>query len=142
MRHHTIAAVIAVFLGTAPAEAKMMLFGGSGHDDYLGCLDCSEFTSESICNEFGSYGSGFVSSSIFNEFGSYGSEYSSKSPWNEFTSSTDVPVLVDENGGFYGYFTINAFRANAVDFASDLKRLYDAVDGDLDLVRDGLCGDL
>lgn len=120
----------------------MMLFGGPGHDTYLGCLDCSEFTSDSICNEFGTHGSSFSSSSIFNEFGPFGSEFRSSSPWNQFSSSDDVPVLVDEDGGFYGYFTINVFRSKAVGFASDLKTLHEAVNGDLDQVRKGICAAL
>ena len=136
----TAGLALALVAGTIPAEAKLMLFGGTGHDEYLGCLDCSEYATDSICNEFGSHGSEFASDSIFNEFGTYGSEFSSKSPWNAFTSSKDVPVLVDEDGGFYGYFTINQFRSDAVGFAADLYTLYDRVDGELELVQKLLCG--
>lgn len=135
-----LACVAGLFVfGCQASEAKMMLFGGAGHDTYLGCLDCSEFTSDSICNEFGSYGNSFSSSSIFNKFGSFGGQFSSSSPWNQFSSSDTVPVLVDDNGGFYGYFTINQFRFKAVRFSAELKKLYEAVDGDVDLLRKGIC---
>lgn len=84
------------------------LYGGDNHKKYLGCINCSEFDSNSICNEFGSYGSEFNSDSIWNEFSTFGSEFSSSSPWNEFSSS--APVIVDKSGNFYGYFTINEFH--------------------------------
>lgn len=128
----------AVLIAT-PAVAKLMLFGSTGHDDYLGCLDCSEYASDSICNEYGTYGGQYSIDSIFNQYGIYGSKYNQKSPWNEYTSSNDVPVLVDENGGFYGYFTINKYRSDAVGFASDLNTVYDNANGDLELVRDAIC---
>lgn len=138
-RFGIVAGIAALICCAAPLQAKLMLFGGSEHDDYIGCLDCSKFSSDAICNEFGSMGSKFSSNSIFKNFGKYGNHFSSKSPWNQFTSSNDVPVLVDESGNFYGYFTINQFRSKAVSFASDLKALYESVDGDLDLVREGIC---
>lgn len=88
---------------------------GSKHV-YLGCFSCNPYNSNSIWNEFGSFGSEFSSSSIWNDFGTYGSEFSSTSPWNEYSSSN--PVLVDKDGGFYGYFTCNQSRSKRVN--SDL----------------------
>lgn len=129
--------LIAVSISTANAQ-ELLLFGGRGHDVFLGCLNCNEFNSDSICNEFGA-GNSFNSDSIFNEFGGFGSEFSSSSPWNEFSSSNDLPVLVDRNGKFYGYFTINEFRTDAVSFVSDLAKIYKMANGDLEEVQDILC---
>ena len=70
----------------ASGNSKTMLFGGSSHKEYLGCLECSEFASDSICNGFGKYGNEFSSAGLFNEFAAYGNEFSSKSPWNEYSS--------------------------------------------------------
>lgn len=130
-------ALIVVLSSTANAQ-ELLLFGGNGHDVFLGCLNCNEYNSESICNEFGA-GSAFKSDSIFNEFGPFGSEFSSSSPWNQFSISNDVPVLVDRQGGFYGYFTINEFRSDAVDFASNLAEMHDIADGNLEIVQKLLC---
>lgn len=127
----------ATFSGVASAE-ELLLFGGRGHDVFLGCVNCNEFNSESICNEFGA-GSEFKSDSIFNEFGNFGSEFSSASPWNQFSSSDDVPVLVNRQGSFYGYFTINEFRSDGVEFSRDLKEMYEVADGDLGVVQNLLC---
>jgi hypothetical protein len=72
-------------------------------------------------------------------FAGFGNEFSSSSPWNEFSLSKSVPVLVDEHGRFYGYFTINDAISDAVDFSSDLRRVYEWADGDLEKVRETLC---
>ncbi len=40
----------------------------------------------------------------------YGSNYSSSSPWNKFASNP--PAIFDENGDFYGYFTISTVKTN------------------------------
>jgi hypothetical protein len=142
MRRLIAALALWIWIWPDTALAKTMLFGGSGHKEYLGCLECSEFASDSICNGFGKFGSEFSSSGIFNEFAGYGNEFSSKSPWNEFATSNEVPVLVDENGKFFGYFTINEHRPNSVSFAPTLYKLFKTHRGDLEKVRVALCGAL
>ena len=42
------------------------LYGGKNNDEYLGCLNCDKFNSNSIWNAFGNYGSKFNSNSIWN----------------------------------------------------------------------------
>ncbi len=115
------------------------IFGGKGHDIYLGCIGCSEFKADSICNGFGNYGNEFSSSGMFNEFSGFGNEFASKSPWNEYSLSNDVPVLVDDAGNFYGYFTTNEYRGNAVAFAGALASWFNLHDGDIEQVRRELC---
>ncbi len=123
----------------ARAAGDILIFGGDSHDQFLGCLVCNEFSSDSICNGFGTYGNEYSSQGMFNEYAGFGNEYNSSSPWNEYSTSTSVPVLVDREGKFYGYFTINDSRHNAVDFASDLKKIYEYANGDLEQVRKLLC---
>jgi hypothetical protein len=126
------------FIQTAFAN-DLLLFGGSNHDEFLGCLVCNEYSAESVCNEYGKYGNEY-GSNMWNEYSSpYGNEYSSSSPWNEYSSSNSVPVLVDRQGNFYGFFTINEYRSNAVDFAGQLKKIYKMHDGDVEKVRKTLC---
>ena len=132
---------ITIFLafGTQANARELILYGGQNHDEFLGCLVCNEFRSESVCNEFGQYGSEF-GSTIWNEFSyTYGNEFSQSSPWNEFSLSNDVPVLVDKDGNFYGYFTINQFRHDAVNFAGDLETIYSRHNGNLEKIRKTLC---
>ena len=121
------------------SKSNILLFSGHNNDDFLGCYDCSKYDSDSICNKYGTYGSKYTSNSIWNKYGSYGSKYSSSSPWNKFSSSDDVPVLVDRQGNYYGYFTINKYRSDAFNQARQLATLFDKVNGDLSVIRDAIC---
>lgn len=86
-----------------------MIFGGSGHKTYLGCLSCSEYATDSVFNEYGQHGSEYSTESIHNEYGQYGSRYSAYSPCNPYAS--DPPVVVDQNGNYYGRLTVNRYHA-------------------------------
>lgn len=90
------------------------LYGGSGHDDYLGCLNCSNYDKNSIWNTYGTYGSSYNSKSIWNSYGTFGSKYNANSPWNEYSNTP--PVVVDKEGNFYGYFTLNKYKSKRADF--------------------------
>ena len=88
--------------------AKLMIFGGDGHRVYLGCLNCSEYASDSVKNTYGTHGSAYSSESIFNHYSEYGSPYSSESACNQY--ATDPPVIVDEGGRYYGRLTLNRYN--------------------------------
>lgn len=87
----------------------LLIYGGKEHDEYLGKINASKYDSESIWNEYGKYGSRYNSKSIWNEYGTYGSKYNSYSPFNDYASNP--PILVDNNGKFYGYFTSNKYKS-------------------------------
>ena len=103
---------------------QLHLYGGANNKQYLGCLNCNEFSAKSIWNEFGDYGSEFSEKSIWNDFSEYGSEFSSYSPWNEYSSNP--PAILDSNGGFYGYLTINEYKSDRAtfDIALQTYRIY------------------
>jgi hypothetical protein len=102
--------------GTAPVAAsqyetapvKLMIFGGEDHRTYLGCLNCSQYATDSVFNEFGSNGSRYSSSSIWNAYSSFGSAYSSYGACNAY--ATDPPVIVGGSGKYYGRLTLNTFH--------------------------------
>lgn len=96
------------------SQKTLHIYGGKNHDVYLGCINCSEYDTDSIWNEYGKYGSSYNSDCIWNEYGTYGNEYNSYSPWNSY--SNDSPVIVDKDGGFYGYFTLNDYREKRAEF--------------------------
>lgn len=56
---------IALTLSLASFAQTMHLYGGKDHDVYLGCLNCSSYNSDSIWNQYGTYGSSYNSKSIF-----------------------------------------------------------------------------
>ena len=82
----------------------------AGDGTYLGKIS-NQYDSESIFNEFGSYGSEYSSSSIFNEFGQYGGEFSQYSPFNQFASS---PPLIYVNGQPLYYLTVNTLKQPSI----------------------------
>ena len=96
------------------SQTSLHLYGGKNHDVYLGCLNCSEYEANSIWNEYGTYGNEYNANSIWNEYGTYGNEYNTYCPWNEY--SNESPVVVDKQGNFYGYFTINEYRVKRAEF--------------------------
>lgn len=92
--------------GYQPPVQKLMVFGGPGHKTYLGCLNCADYTSDSLANSSGSFDAPY-GVTIFNEYGDFGSTYSMYSACAPF--ATDPPVIVDQAGNFYGRLTLNAF---------------------------------
>lgn len=103
-----------LFLGFTLAGQTLHLYGGKNHDVYLGCLNCNNYDQNSIWNEYGNYGNSYNSNSIWNSYGTYGNKYNSYSPWNSY--SNDPPVVVDMQGNFYGYFTVNVYKPNRAEF--------------------------
>mgnify|MGYP000032600307 FL=1 len=102
------------FMSIHVSAQHLYIYGGDDHNIYLGCLTSSPYDSNSIWNEYGSYGNEYNPKSIWNEYGTYGSEYGSYSPWNEYASNP--PVIVDKKGNFYGYFTVNEYKSERAEF--------------------------
>ena len=86
-----------------------MIFGGEGHKTYLGCLNCAQYATDSVFNEYGQHGSRYSSESIWNHYDEYGSAYSSYGACNPY--ATDPPVIVDSAGRYYGRLTLNTYHA-------------------------------
>jgi len=94
------------------ASSKLMIFGGAQHKTYLGCINCSEYSSDSVFNSYSSYGSSYSSTSIYNPYSQYGSPYAATSACNPYASSP--PIVVDSAGSFYGYLTVNQYKSSAI----------------------------
>jgi len=100
--------VMAFTSSFATAQSDLLIFGGRGHDVFLGCLSCNRFEIDSVLNKYGTYGSQYSTDSIWNRYGLYGGAYGTYSPCNRY--STNPPAVVDRSGNFYGYLTINPFQ--------------------------------
>jgi hypothetical protein len=124
-------------LGEAPF-ITLKLFGGASHQEYLGCLNCGELTRDSVCNPRGPYGDDLNAISIWNPLGTYGDRLRRQSPWNAL--GDDPPVILDQNGKFYGYFTKNHLAPKRTTIRM-LAALLDRVGYDLSLEegRDFFC---
>jgi hypothetical protein len=46
----------AAISSTSLIAAEILIFGGSGHREFLGCLNCSEYSTGSIWNEYSTFG--------------------------------------------------------------------------------------
>lgn len=74
---------------------------------FLGKLTLNQYDSESISNNYGSYGSQYSSTSIKNKYSQFGSPYSSLSPYNQYSST---PPIIYLKGKKHGYLTKNRFK--------------------------------
>ena len=129
----TVAAATSV-----PATVSLYLYSGDPTPVYLGCLNCGQSDTDSVCNNNGVYGDQYQMNSIWNKYGAYGSQYSSYSPWNKYSYSG--PIIIGSDNLFYGYFTVNTFRFNRTPITSFLNVLnaYSS-SGDLVSTRNFAC---
>jgi hypothetical protein len=81
-------------------------------ETYLGCISCSTYSSDSIFNLYGSYGSPYSLTSVNNQYSPYGSPYSATSACNSYTSSP--PSIFDEAGCYYGRLSVNPYVSGSV----------------------------
>jgi hypothetical protein len=104
--------VVAVTPSIVVASGDLLLFGGPGHRVFLGCFGCSKYHPNSVYNQYGLYGNSYGVNSIWNSYGLYGSPYSVWSACNP--NAIDPPVVVDEDGVFYGRLTLNLYHPQAI----------------------------
>ena len=130
--------IVSSFFARAQSTA-LLLYGGPGHETFLGCLNCGAYNDGSVCNAYGKYGSPYQSEGIWNAYGTYGSKYSTQSPWYKYSS--DAPVVVDKEGKFYGYLSANPYIAKRTTIKG-LVALADAAEefDDLTKLSDAFCG--
>jgi len=80
-----------------------VIIAQDSNNTFLGKVTNS-YDSQSIFNEFSTYGNEFSSKSIWNEFSTFGNEFNSNSPFNEFSSS---PPMLIKNREILGYLSAN-----------------------------------
>lgn len=118
------------FISTAQSAEALLLFGGDNHDKFLGCINCSDMSPDSIWNDLGKYGNDLSRDSIWNDLGPYGSDLSSYSPWNDLASNP--PIIVDRNGRSYGYLTTNDLKSQSqLELAQILIRYHKEIQKDV-----------
>ena len=124
---------------SAVGTKALLLFGGADHKTFIGCLNCGAYNDISVCSRFGKFGSKYEPDSIWNPYGTFGSKYNVFSPWNKYTNT--APIIVNEEGGSYGYFSVNRFHHDRTQIGSLLTILdFYLESGDLALTRERFCG--
>lgn len=79
---------------------------------FLGQLSSNKYMTESVFNEYGTYGSKYSSTSIFNQYCPYGNPYNKLSPFNQYSS---MPPSVYLRGHFVAYLSMNRLINNRID---------------------------
>lgn len=97
-------AFIIVFLISCAYSQLLSIYAGKNNHTFIGYLNAKKSNEYSIWNRYGDYGSKYSDYSIWNRYGDYGSVYGDYSP---FAKYSEAPIIKDETGHFYGYFTIN-----------------------------------
>ena len=88
----------------AQNRVPLLVFGGQGHKEFLGCLNCSDTHPRSVWNENSSFG--FMNDDgKWNSWGQFANDRSRHSMCSDYAA--DPPVVVDEEGNAYGRLSIN-----------------------------------
>lgn len=114
MRNGALVAIAWIALASiafAQSRPEILIMGGRDHDEFLGCLTCSESSRNSVWNSYSEHG-WENNYGTWNSYGPHKSRYSTTSARNEY--STNPPILVDRQGNAYGELTVNRFRQGSV----------------------------
>jgi hypothetical protein len=90
--------------GGSTADCELLVFGGTSHEVFLGCLS-DEHRPDSVFNMAGEHGSDLSPASMRNKFAPYGSNYDDTSACNP--SATHPPVVVSAGGKSLGLLSMN-----------------------------------
>ena len=112
-------------------NAEILLY--SSDNEFKGCLDCSRYDSNSVCNRYGDFGSSYSGDSIWSRYG-LGSRYNGDSPFARYGQGLK---MVDNSGNFYGYFSISS--GGERDMRKLLRNLWESTNGDYRAMRDQFC---
>lgn len=93
---------------TASQLSGSVVIAGDG--EYLGKI-ANQYDTDSIFNEYGTYGSKYAAKSIWNQYGTYGSKFSNYSAFNPYAAS---PPKIYKDGAFVAYLTVKKNVANAI----------------------------
>ncbi len=80
--------------------------------NFVGKLTTNVYDQESICNQYGTYGSQYSAMSIWNQYSQYGSRYALYSVYNQYTMS---PPAIYLRGVQVGYLTKNTYKYKHID---------------------------
>lgn len=141
LRGLAVLALVAVLhaISTTSTQAQsqaLLLFDGQTGKEFAGCLNCSQYSPEAVCNQYGTYGSAYQSNSIWNQYGRFGSRYQINSPWNAYGEGLRI---VDSSGAYYGRLTIGYRDRSRLPLVQAIVETYDKLDGDTRALRNLLC---
>lgn len=87
---------------TQSSNAGTYLVGQDGV--YLGVVSSDQYAAESICNQYGQFGSPYAAKSVWNKYAQYGGTHASNGAYNSMAQN---PPLIIQNGQPIGILTKN-----------------------------------
>jgi hypothetical protein len=106
-----ISSVVGCLVACLPASAFAATIVVAHDGTFLGVVDNNAYNSDSICNQYGQYGSPY-GIGIFNKYGTNGGEYSRIGAYNE---SAQRPPLLIKDGQAVALVTKNPNFESRID---------------------------
>jgi len=90
---------------------QYLIYAGPLHRDYLGCLNCDQFDTNSVWDAFAPTGwtNAYIEASRFATYRAKHGRYSSCDAF-----AADPPILIDISRHFYGVLNVSETRADSV----------------------------
>lgn len=98
-----------------PTSFVLVVFANNGQ--FLGVFNTNKYDTNSICNQYSSYGNKYSTTSIWNKFSLYGSDYSSLSAFSDYTTIPPILYALYDNGDLeaWYYVTTNDLKFPRID---------------------------
>ena len=95
---------------SAITQPRLQIYAGSQHRDYLGCLNCDRFDTNSIWNGYGPFGwdNGYVGQSRFHGYFQPHGQFSACDPF-----AADPPLLIDAANTQYSRLNVSKTRSDS-----------------------------
>ena len=90
--------------GVAAGDRPLYVYGGKGHKEFLGCINCEDTDPKSVWNNSSQYG-------FRNIYGAWSRSSQYVDPSSDLSScnqlATDPPIIKGEDGRTYGRLSLN-----------------------------------
>jgi len=96
----------------------MYIFAQDANSQYLGLITDNIYNTESIINDYGTYGSQYSTTSIRNQYSTYGSATNTYSAYNQYSSTPPIIYSYNSSTSKYtavAYLTKNTLKTPAID---------------------------
>jgi hypothetical protein len=92
-------------------QARLQIYAGPLHREYMGCLNCDQYDVNSVWNRYSPFGweNDYIN---FSHFAAYRSQQGRYSACNPFAA--DPPIMIDISGKNYGFLNVSTKRTDSV----------------------------
>jgi hypothetical protein len=127
------ALMVAALLAVAPAavraqgatiQQQFLIYAGPLHREYLGCLNCDQFDTNSVWDGYAAmgWGNAFADASHFARYRSPHDRYSACDAF-----AADPPILIDRSLNHYGVLNVSTTRSDSICGPHGVKSICEAL---------------